>query len=189
MIAVGLVALGLRHMTPRCGIPRGGLPPCLAMHYRGIRRAARRRGNRWLRDCNLIPTRPNEVLIPGVSAPPKHVNYSCWLRYPAGHREGHLELRDLPLERHYDGQELRRLYADSLGLLHAADFEVTRPNPQKYPNRWLVRLFASDRLLTLASPSLLDRLPNVSIETGHVAVTVGRTLNGVRHVDYLAFRA
>lgn len=30
MIAVGLVALGLRHMTPRCGRPRGGLPPCLA---------------------------------------------------------------------------------------------------------------------------------------------------------------
>jgi len=182
MIAVGLVALGLLAHDPKVRKTARWLAPVLGDYDRGIRRAARRRGNRWLRDCNLIPTRPNEVLIPGVSAPPKHVNYSCWLRYPAGHREGHLELRDLPLKG-ITTENLRRLYADSLGLLHAADFEVTRPNPQKYPNRWLVRLFASDRLSTLASPSVLDRLPNVSIETGHVAVTVGRTLNGVRHVD------
>lgn len=98
MIAVGLVALGLLAHDPKVRKTARWLAPVLGDYDRGIRRAARRRGNRWLRDCNLIPTRPNEVLIPGVSAPPKHVNYSCWLRYPAGHREGHLELRDLPLK-------------------------------------------------------------------------------------------
>ena len=92
MIAVGLVALGLLAHDPKVRKTARWLAPVLGDYDRGIRRTARRRGNRWLRDCNLIPTRPNEVFIPGVSAPPKHVNYSCWLRYPAGHREGYLEL-------------------------------------------------------------------------------------------------
>ncbi len=182
MTAVGLVALGLLAHDPKVRKVARWLAPVLGDYDRGVRRASRRRGNAWLRDCDLLPTRPNEVMIPGVSAPPQRVNYPCWLRYPSSCRDGYLELRDLPLKG-ITADGLDRLCSESLGLLHAADFEVTRPNPRKYPNRWLVRLYASDRLSALASPTVLDRLPDVFIETGHVAVTVGRTLNGVRKVD------
>lgn len=183
MTAIGLVALGLLTSDIRVRKVARWLAPVLGDYDRGVRRAARRRGNRWLRDCNLLPIRPNEVLIPDVSAPPKRTDYKCWLRYPSERCEGYLELYDLPL-RGITAENLNRLCAESLGLLHAADFEVTRPNPRKYPNRWHVRLFASDRLSMLASPRVLDYLPDVSAETGHVAVTVGRTLNGERRVDF-----
>jgi hypothetical protein len=77
-------------------------------------------------------------------------------------------------------QSLRHACAEGLAVMDAADFDID----STVLNSYTVRFFAEARLDALRVPRVLKTLPFVSVAPGHLAVTVGRSLDGDAALDF-----
>ena len=141
---------------------------------RGRFRHERKAANAFLRDAGLI-RRPHGQCT-------NEVSYRCFLRRPTAWKHGYLDLVDVPVKG-LTVAHVRDVMADSLAMLGAADYEVKRSDAQHAPHHIFVTLFSTERQVELKKTRMLDSLPEVKVDSGCLAVKVGRDVDGDRWLD------
>ncbi|MBT1171747.1 hypothetical protein [Bifidobacterium sp. SO4] len=126
---------------------------------RASRRAARRRGNQWLRDAKLVPNNGK--------------NYRCWLTKDS------LRLENVDVVGITE-HRLREAISASLNAWDCADYEL-----EKIGNAvWQVRLLKVSRFDAIRSAVVVHEPPIVRAGRGQLAVRVGRGLDGDAWIDF-----
>ncbi|MCI1649435.1 hypothetical protein [Bifidobacterium tibiigranuli] len=136
--------------------------PVVGDWQRHIKRKARKLGNRWVREAGLVKERKGQT----------SESYKVYLRKDS------LDI-DLPVVGVTD-EKVRDAVSASLVSWRMADCEITRTGNSS----WHVDLFEHDRLDALKTSRVLDCLPPVQASQGHLAVRIGRNLQGDAWLDF-----
>lgn len=126
---------------------------------RASRRAARRRGNQWLRDAKLVPNNGK--------------NYRCWLTKDS------LRLENVDVVGITE-HRLREAISASLNAWNCADYELHHPSNSV----WVVDLYKVSRLDAIRQPVTVHEPPRIEVGRNRFAVRIGRGLDGDSWMDF-----